>query len=131
MIHHSVRIKIQSYIQWIKIELVYFSLCEIQIVYTSAWLIAKKYCFAGTGGSSIRSLDVPLAIRNGTGPVDLICVYEVDEDENGLVIKWFHEAYQIYQWIPPSNLHFHPAYADPIITYMSALCICALLLNLP
>lgn len=64
--------------------------------------IAEKY-FAGARGSTIRFLDVPLAVRNGTGPVDLICVYEVDEDENGLVIKWFHEAYQIYQWIPPSN----------------------------
>ncbi|XP_011699269.1 PREDICTED: uncharacterized protein LOC105456721 isoform X2 [Wasmannia auropunctata] len=58
-------------------------------------------CYSGTRGSSIRSLDVPLAVRNGTGPLDLICAYEVDEDENGLVIKWFHEAYQIYQWIPP------------------------------
>ncbi|KAL0129765.1 hypothetical protein PUN28_001790 [Cardiocondyla obscurior] len=58
-------------------------------------------CYSGIRGTSIRSLDVPLAVRNGTGPVDLICAYEVDEDENGLVIKWFHEAYQIYQWIPP------------------------------
>ncbi|XP_028049120.1 uncharacterized protein LOC105839048 [Monomorium pharaonis] len=58
-------------------------------------------CYPGAGGSSIRSLDVPLAVRNGTGPVDLVCAYEIDEDENGLVIKWFHEAYQIYQWIPP------------------------------
>ncbi|EZA62688.1 hypothetical protein X777_07503, partial [Ooceraea biroi] len=52
-------------------------------------------------GSSIRALDVPLVVRNGSGPVDMVCAYEIDEDENGLVIKWFHEAYQIYQWIPP------------------------------
>ncbi|EGI68625.1 hypothetical protein G5I_02727 [Acromyrmex echinatior] len=52
-------------------------------------------------GSSIKSLDVPIAVRNGTGPVDLTCAYQIDENENGLVIKWFHEAYQIYQWIPP------------------------------
>ncbi|TGZ47024.1 Uncharacterized protein DBV15_03030 [Temnothorax longispinosus] len=58
-------------------------------------------CYLGARGTSIKSLDVPLAVRNGTGPMDLICAYEVDEDENGLVIKWFHEAYQIYQWIPP------------------------------
>ncbi|XP_011637002.1 uncharacterized protein LOC105427111 [Pogonomyrmex barbatus] len=58
-------------------------------------------CYSSAHGSSIRSLDVPLVVRNGTGPVDLICIYEIDEDENGLVIKWFHEAYQIYQWIPP------------------------------
>jgi hypothetical protein len=56
-------------------------------------------------------MDVPLVVRNGTGPIDMICAYEVDEDENGLVIKWFHEAHQIYQWIPPSNLPiFTPAY---------------------
>lgn len=64
-----------------------------------------EMCFAGARGSSIRSLNVPLVVRNGTGPVDLACVYEIDDNENGLVIKWFHEAYQIYQWIPPSNLH--------------------------
>ncbi|XP_077259862.1 uncharacterized protein LOC143896139 isoform X1 [Temnothorax americanus] len=58
-------------------------------------------CYPGARGTSIKSLDVPLAVRNSTGPMDLICAYEVDEDENGLVIKWFHEAYQIYQWIPP------------------------------
>ncbi|CAL1682846.1 unnamed protein product [Lasius platythorax] len=58
-------------------------------------------CYSGTHGTSIRSLDVPHIVRNGTGPVDLICIYEIDKDDNGLVIKWFHEAYQIYQWIPP------------------------------
>ncbi|XP_012217580.2 uncharacterized protein [Linepithema humile] len=58
-------------------------------------------CYLGARGTSIKSLNVPLVVRNGTGPVDLICIYEINEDENGLVIKWFHEAYQIYQWIPP------------------------------
>ncbi|XP_012060064.1 PREDICTED: uncharacterized protein LOC105623276 [Atta cephalotes] len=57
--------------------------------------------YSGVRGSSIKSLDVPMAVRNGTGPVDLICAYQIDKNENGLVIKWFHEAYQIYQWIPP------------------------------
>ncbi|KYN40573.1 hypothetical protein ALC56_04882 [Trachymyrmex septentrionalis] len=57
--------------------------------------------YSGVRGSSIKSLDVPMAVRNGTGPVDLTCAYQIDENENGLVIKWFHEAYQIYQWIPP------------------------------
>ncbi|XP_072760561.1 uncharacterized protein [Anoplolepis gracilipes] len=58
-------------------------------------------CYSGVYGTSIKSLDVPYIVRNGTGPVDLICIYEIDKDDNGLVIKWFHEAYQIYQWIPP------------------------------
>jgi len=61
-----------------------------------------------------------MAVRNGTGPVDLICAYQIDENENGLVIKWFHEAYQIYQWIPPSNLQSCPHPRDPVITYTSA-----------
>jgi len=80
---------------------------------SKSYCIAEK-CFAGARSLSIRSLDVPLAVRNDTGPVDLICAYEVDEDENGLVIKWFHEAYQIYQWIPPSNLRFCLAHAIPL-----------------
>lgn len=67
--------------------------------------VLEKY-FAGVHGTSIKSLVVPHIIRNGTGPVDLICIYEIDKDDNGLVIKWFHEAYLIYQWIPPSNLYF-------------------------
>lgn len=83
-------------------------------------------CFAGARGSSIKSLDVPLVVRNGTGPVDLACVYEIDDNENGLVIKWFHEAYQIYQWIPPSNLHPR----NLIITYMSVIRAARALLNL-
>ncbi|EFN73103.1 hypothetical protein EAG_04407 [Camponotus floridanus] len=58
-------------------------------------------CYSEVHGTSIKSLDMPHIVRNGTGPVDLICIYEIDKDDNGLVIKWFHEAYQIYQWIPP------------------------------
>ncbi|XP_029178266.1 uncharacterized protein LOC114946043 isoform X2 [Nylanderia fulva] len=58
-------------------------------------------CYSGVYGTSIKSLDVPHIVRNGTGPVDLICIYEIDKNDNGLVIKWFHEADQIYQWIPP------------------------------
>lgn len=52
---------------------------------------------------------MPVAIHNGTGPVELSCFYHVDEMENGLVIKWYHNAEQIYQWIPPSEfscLHY-------------------------
>lgn len=62
--------------------------------------------FAGAHGTSIKSLDVPHIVRNGTGPINLICIYEIDKDDNGLVIKWFHGENQIYQWIPPSNLYF-------------------------
>ncbi|XP_017878081.1 uncharacterized protein LOC108623792 isoform X2 [Ceratina calcarata] len=45
--------------------------------------------------------DVPLVIRNGSGPIDLSCIYNVKEHENGLVVKWYHNTDQIYQWIPP------------------------------
>nr|XP_003708406.2 PREDICTED: uncharacterized protein LOC100875285 isoform X1 [Megachile rotundata] len=51
--------------------------------------------------STIHSLEVPLVVRNGTGPINLSCIYNVREEENGLVIKWFHNMNQIYQWIPP------------------------------
>ncbi|XP_061930248.1 uncharacterized protein LOC108001846 isoform X2 [Apis cerana] len=51
--------------------------------------------------SKIYSLDVPLVVRNGTGPIDLSCIYNIKEKENGLVIKWYHNIDQIYQWIPP------------------------------
>ncbi|CAK9821049.1 hypothetical protein ANTPLA_LOCUS11073 [Anthophora plagiata] len=51
--------------------------------------------------SKIYSLNVPQVVRNGTGPYDLSCIYNVKEEENGLVIKWYHNMNQIYQWIPP------------------------------
>ncbi|XP_032664048.1 uncharacterized protein LOC116840836 isoform X2 [Odontomachus brunneus] len=73
----------------------------VRTVSSSIIILLMLECYSGARGSSIRSLDVPLVVRNGTGPVDLACVYEIDDKENGLVIKWFHEAYQIYQWIPP------------------------------
>lgn len=97
------------------------------------WIVFKiERSFAGARGTLIKSLDVPLVVRNGTGPVDLICIYEIDKYENGLVIKWFHEAYQIYQWIPPSNLHIYRPrfyYNLTMRNYInvSSFCICALL----
>ncbi|XP_034173707.1 uncharacterized protein LOC117601263 [Osmia lignaria lignaria] len=51
--------------------------------------------------SKIHSLEVPPVVRNGTGPIDLSCIYNVRKDENGLVIKWYHNMDQVYQWIPP------------------------------
>ncbi|XP_076239981.1 uncharacterized protein LOC143182679 [Calliopsis andreniformis] len=51
--------------------------------------------------SKIDTLDMPLVVRNGTGPIDLSCIYNVKSEENGLVIKWYHNMNQIYQWIPP------------------------------
>ncbi|XP_015522774.1 uncharacterized protein LOC107226467 [Neodiprion lecontei] len=57
---------------------------------------------SGIYGARIKELNVPNVVRNGTGPVTLSCVYEVKEDENGLVVKWFHDEDElIYQWIPP------------------------------
>ncbi|XP_043801924.1 uncharacterized protein LOC122719817 [Apis laboriosa] len=51
--------------------------------------------------SKIYTLDVPLVVRNGTGPIDLSCIYNIKDKENGLIIKWYHNIDQIYQWIPP------------------------------
>ncbi|KAF3420447.1 hypothetical protein E2986_02144, partial [Frieseomelitta varia] len=58
-------------------------------------------CFPDIYASKIYTLDVPLVVRNGTGPIDLSCIYNVSKYENGLVIKWYHNEDQIYQWIPP------------------------------
>ncbi|XP_076672626.1 uncharacterized protein LOC143371386 [Andrena cerasifolii] len=57
--------------------------------------------FAVIHASKIDALDIPLVVRNGTGPIDLSCIYNVRPEENGLVIKWYHNMDQIYQWIPP------------------------------
>ncbi|XP_015180959.1 PREDICTED: uncharacterized protein LOC107068758 [Polistes dominula] len=57
--------------------------------------------FYAIDASMIEIIDVPSVIRNGTGPVKLSCIYKIDENENGLVVKWYHELNQIYQWIPP------------------------------
>ncbi|XP_076296767.1 uncharacterized protein LOC143216990 [Lasioglossum baleicum] len=57
--------------------------------------------FPDTRASKINVLDVPRIVRNGTGPIDLSCIYHVRSDENGLVVKWYHNMDQVYQWIPP------------------------------
>ncbi|XP_031845578.1 uncharacterized protein LOC116432604 [Nomia melanderi] len=57
--------------------------------------------FPDTRASRIDVLEVPRIVRNGTGPIDLSCLYRVRSDENGLVVKWYHNMDQIYQWIPP------------------------------
>lgn len=44
-----------------------------------------------------------MAVHNGTGPIELMCIYQIDKNEHGLVIKWYHNMEQIYQWIPPSR----------------------------
>lgn len=55
-------------------------------------------------------MDLPNVIRNGTGPVSLVCDYELEEDDAGLVIQWYYVENDqidtdaktlIYQWIPP------------------------------
>ncbi|XP_057325837.1 uncharacterized protein LOC130667923 [Microplitis mediator] len=56
---------------------------------------------SGYNGVKITKLKLPVAIHNGTGPVELLCVYQIGKQENGLVVKWFHDLHQIYQWIPP------------------------------
>ncbi|XP_015430642.1 PREDICTED: uncharacterized protein LOC107187147 [Dufourea novaeangliae] len=60
-------------------------------------MYALKYSHA----SKINALNLPRVVRNGTGPIDLSCVYDVRSDENGLVVKWYQNMDQVYQWIPP------------------------------
>ncbi|XP_076174141.1 uncharacterized protein LOC143150035 isoform X2 [Ptiloglossa arizonensis] len=75
----------------------------LSITFTVFLLVAAIISnpFSDTRASKIDALDIPLVVRNSTGPIDLSCVYYVRSDENGLVIKWYHDTDQIYQWIPP------------------------------
>ncbi|KZC09110.1 hypothetical protein WN55_11574, partial [Dufourea novaeangliae] len=57
--------------------------------------------FLDSHASKINALNLPRVVRNGTGPIDLSCVYDVRSDENGLVVKWYQNMDQVYQWIPP------------------------------
>ncbi|KOC69066.1 hypothetical protein WH47_09623 [Habropoda laboriosa] len=68
--------------------------------------------FSDIYASKIYSLDVPQVVRNGTGPIDLSCIYNVKEEENGLVIKWYHNMDQIYQWIPPRVINGFAEYPE-------------------
>ncbi|XP_024220959.1 uncharacterized protein LOC100742743 isoform X1 [Bombus impatiens] len=70
------------------------------IVFLLATAVVKSR-FTDICASKIYTLNVPHVVRNGTGPIDLSCIYNVTKDENGLVIKWYHNKDQIYQWIPP------------------------------
>lgn len=36
-------------------------------------------------------------------PVILDCEYSVDDDEEGLVVKWYFNKNIVYQWIPKVN----------------------------
>ncbi|XP_066583260.1 uncharacterized protein [Prorops nasuta] len=65
------------------------------------WITTLLFFLQGAHTTSIKKLDIPMVVRNGTGPVDLICNYEIPKHHRGLVVKWFHDQNQIYQWIPP------------------------------
>ncbi|XP_053980000.1 uncharacterized protein LOC128877064 isoform X1 [Hylaeus volcanicus] len=75
----------------------------LSITYTVFLLLAATISnpFPDTQASRIDAMNIPLVVRNSTGPIDLSCVYYVGSEENGLVIKWYHNMDQIYQWIPP------------------------------
>ncbi|KAK0073124.1 hypothetical protein PV326_013757, partial [Microctonus aethiopoides] len=36
-------------------------------------------------GVKIRKLELPMAVHNGTGPIELMCIYQIDKNEHGLV----------------------------------------------
>ncbi|KAL2728596.1 uncharacterized protein V1478_006228 [Vespula squamosa] len=68
-------------------------------------VIILKY-FSAINASIIERIDVPSVVHNGTGPIKLSCIYKIDKNENGLVVKWYHELDQIYQWIPPATSRY-------------------------
>ncbi|XP_051174876.1 uncharacterized protein LOC127290395 [Leptopilina boulardi] len=52
-------------------------------------------------GIRIKSLELPTLLQTGSHPVKFICVYELLNTDSGIVIKWYHNEKQIYEWIPP------------------------------
>lgn len=53
-------------------------------------------------GIKIKNLKVPEVAHFGS-PVILDCEYSVDDDEEGLVVKWYFNRNIVYQWIPKIN----------------------------
>lgn len=57
-------------------------------------------------GVTIKSITVPSAVENNSGPVVLDCEYSLLESEKGppvqLVVRWFFNDLPdpVYQWIP-------------------------------
>lgn len=62
------------------------------------------YSIGFTEAVRILSLHVPssyVLVENNTKPLILDCVYEFRPNDVGFVLKWYHNNYLIYQWIPP------------------------------
>lgn len=65
----------------------------------SFWLFGVH--FSGVDGVKIVSLAVPAVVAEGSGAVNLDCVYQVaDHERQGLVVQWFLRDLLVYQWIP-------------------------------
>lgn len=64
----------------------------------------KIFYIGITEAVRILSLHVPssyVLVENNTKPLILDCVYEFRPNDVGFVLKWYHNNYLIYQWIPP------------------------------
>lgn len=65
-------------------------------------------------GIRIKNLRVPEVARYGR-PVLLDCEYSVDDEEEGLVVKWHFNGSIVYQWIPKVN---NPTASGPCQPYI-------------
>ncbi|XP_013789793.1 uncharacterized protein LOC106473656 isoform X1 [Limulus polyphemus] len=73
----------------------------------TAWIVHFLFSLRnGTESLAITSLSVPHLVENGTREyVDLDCIYNFTEEDEQLVVKWYHneDPNPIYQWIPELN----------------------------
>ncbi len=54
----------------------------------------------------LHKIEVPSQVLNGSLPyVILDCEYSLNHSEmgGGMVLKWYRNGQNIYQWIPPAN----------------------------
>ena len=65
---------------------------------------------SGAGSVTMHKVSVPAQVMNGTLPyVILDCDYTLDASEQrtsgmgSMVLKWYRNGRNIYQWIPPDH----------------------------
>ena len=73
---------------------------------------------SGAGSVTMHKVAVPAQVMNGTLPyVILDCDYTLDVSEKrsggSMVLKWYRNGRNIYQWIPPAHPRVCTKYSEP------------------
>lgn len=84
-------------------------------------VIPRLFSSTACEAVKIRELKVPstyiLDINDpDPPPIHMDCMYDVQPDESGFVLKWLLEGSPVYQWIPPKKpqaIAFFKTRADP------------------